>query len=443
MSNIEEDVNLEEIDFSISQDRLLKLTTIDPVYALSLKDKPNSFGAFAEWAKHKITSLKNSCQNPIVIFNNSIVIDNILMLFAEFNKINVKCLAFDSLLLGSDQSSEAFMMLGVFEINITINEKQFQLWVVSLPCPDADEGFIKFVVINADEYNEYELFLNNYLAWQNYINDNETKKVNVIGGADYIYAQDKKWTDFVCPREIKDEIKGIVDRFVMSKDKFLKKNIPWRRSLLLWGPSGNGKTTLINTILSEYDITPVTVTLAVDENQLAEAFNFAERNVPSLLFFENLDMLIKNNYVSAASFENQFNRINSSNGILVLATVSNLSKLPDSLINYPSRFDRKFEIPMPDADLSLKYLKKCFKGCRVNSQLLNQIVEISIENDFTYAHLRELYLSSILSAISKKRQMPTVEDINDAVNTILKEKKSVEERFVTKSKKKLGFSKER
>ena len=219
---------------------------------------------------------------------------------------------------------------------------------------------------------------------------------------------------------MKIEIKSLVENFLSSKEFYLKNRIPWKRGILLYGYPGNGKTSIIRTIMSCYNFKPVTIAPGVDDNAVREAFSYAEEQSPALLYFEDLDSLLEKN-VDISSFLNLMDGISAKNGLLVVATANNIKKLKTNITDRPSRFDRKFEVPLPDQEMAYIYLKRWF-GTLISTKKCKELAKYAIENEFSYAYLRELYISSMFEALSCNRKSPTEKDIQTALNHLIKDK---------------------
>jgi len=195
--------------------------------------------------------------------------------------------------------------------------------------------------------------------------------------------------------------------------------MPWKRGILLYGKPGNGKTSIIRTIMSNYNFKPVTIVPGANDDAIREAFAYAEDQSPSLLYFEDLDSILEKNDIS--SFLNLMDGISAKNGLLVIATANEVKKLKSNITDRPSRFDRKFEIPLPNQEMAYIYLKKLF-GNTVTVTKCKELSKISESNEFSYAYLKDLYISSMFEAISHNRKAPTEKDIVTALNRLVKEK---------------------
>jgi len=150
------------------------------------------------------------------------------------------------------------------------------------------------------------------------------------------------------------------------------------------------------------------------------AFLYAEQQSPSLLYFEDLDSLLERN-MEVSSFLNLMDGVSSKNGLLVIATANDLRKLKPSIIDRPSRFDRKFEIPLPTQEMALIYLKKWF-GDMLTTKKYKDLAKCAEKYEFSYAYLKELYVSSMFEALSNNRQTPMEADVANSLNRLIKDK---------------------
>jgi hypothetical protein len=195
-----------------------------------------------------------------------------------------------------------------------------------------------------------------------------------------------------------------------------------------WITHNCGKTSIIKTIISNYNFKPVTISPSADDSAVREAFSYAEEQSPSLLYFEDLDSLLERN-IDLSSFLNLMDGIASKNGIMILATANEIRQLKPSITDRPSRFDRKFKISLPDQKMAYIYLSRWF-GKMTSVTKLKSLAKLSEQNNFSYAYLKELYISSMFEALSKKRKVPTERDIDSAVNRLMKEKNLIKRKSV-------------
>lgn len=419
----EEQVDLQE-HLSIN-----RLALLEPTFLFdSIKDRPKqNLIELMHWVKNVFNNGKG---NPWI--HNKIVIDGAFLEFAEQSKVKIECLYRDSIASWrSDNLNEHFMAQGVFKI---FYKKMSFLHCALFHKGNQNEDEVSFFVIMEDkDYSKYIELRNMFDEWLT-DRDRNNLEIHVVGAESIPYEKDTSWDDLFLPDGMKKQIRGTVEGFLASKEFYASKRIPWKRGILFFGSPGSGKTTTIKTIISTYDFKPVTVMTGQQTNDevITEAFEYAQEQEPALLYFEDLDTLLGNGNVSLSHFLNLMDGVNSRNGILVIATANDLSRLGgamDAVLDRPSRFDRKWEFPLPTEDLAIKYLKKWY-GNTISVKNLNFIVKNAVEKKFSYAYLKELYITSAYYALSEGRKDPNLSDIKQALEQLLNDKENVESGFV-------------
>jgi hypothetical protein len=350
--------------------------------------------------------------------HNRIIIDGQFLHFCQENKVTIQCLYKDSVISWkTDHDCEKFFVQGVFLIKC--KDLEF-LHAALFHKGNQNEDEISFFVIVPDKhYESYLKLRNSFDEWVQQ-RDRSNLHIRVIDGEDIPYTKDSSWAELFLPEDIKLDLKNLVENFLSSKDFYLEKKIPWKRGFLLYGSPGNGKTSIIRTIISEYNFKPVTIVPGASTDSIREAFSYAEEQSPSLLYFEDLDSLIENG-LDVSSFLNLLDGISTKNGMLVIATANNVKKLKENITKRPSRFDRKFEIPLPNQEMAYIYLKRWFDKI-ISVRKCRELSRYAEKYEFSYAYLKELYISSMFEALSHNRKIPTEKDIENALNRLVRDK---------------------
>jgi len=230
-------------------------------------------------------------------------------------------------------------------------------------------------------------------------------------------------------------------KFFWTREKnFRDHGFLWKRGILLWGPPGGGKTSLIQmlskeivalgglTIFGEY---PRHVVKAL------EALRKVEKDRPIVVILEDVDAIVKtygeSDLLALLDGEAQIDNV------VYVATTNYPESLDRRLVNRPSRFDEVIKIGMPSADARRIYLQK--KIPRFSSDPNHDVFYtknqaelvkwIEGTKDFSIAHLRELIVS--VECLGR--------DIEDALSR-LKIMNKVKSSSESDSKGSLGFTAE-
>ena len=139
---------------------------------------------------------------------------------------------------------------------------------------------------------------------------------------------------------------------------------------------------------------------STEEENMGEVFKRARMTTPCVLVLEDLDSMIDNN--NRAFFLNELDGFHSNTGIVVLATTNHPEKLDSSILDRPSRFDRKYYFQLPADTERRAYLAKW--NCELQNEM--RVSErgaarlVSQTQDFSFAYLKELLVASMVQWIS-------------------------------------------
>ena len=369
--------------------------------------------------------------------HNKIVVDGSFVYFCENTDTKITCLIKDSIASwNTDYDTEQFIAQGVFKVE----RKNFTFYHCSLfhkGSQNEDEVSF-FTLVENKYYKEYIDFRNEYEKW---VNDRESSSqdIYVVGGEPISYETNLTWEDVIIPDDVLNEIKTSVEGFLKAESFYKKNNIPWKRGLIFWGPAGCGKTQVIKILLSQYGFKPVTIQPGHPQKDqlLEEAFDYAESHGPSLLFLEDFPELIAGS--NESHFLQLLDGIKSKEGLLVIATANDLSNIPKNITDRPSRFDRKIFFPNPDKNTALSYLKSKF-GNKLKAKEYSLVVKKCIDHKFSFAYLKELYVTSAHIAVSDNRTYQNYNDVERALESLCKDKGYVQTGFGLSSTKVLDMS---
>jgi hypothetical protein len=376
--------------------------------------------------RYGISDLTNK-ENLQPYIHNKIVIDGAFLQFCEENDVKVECLMKDSTASWkTDKDSEHFMAQGVFRIS---TDKFDFLHCALFHKGNQNEDEVSFFIIASDDIFEQYVELRNLFDKWLVARDRDHLEIHVVGGSGIPYDRKASWDDLFLEESLKLDIKNYVEGFLNSKHIYDKLGVAYKTGALLWGNVGVGKTSLIRTIIAQYDFKPVTVQSSAQTNDdtITEAFEYAGSQEPALLYIEDLDTMLDRS-ITLSHFLNLMDGVSNKKGLMVIATANDLSKLKESIVDRPSRFDRKFEFPLPDLNMSIIYLNKWFNGLLKESDI-KKIAKETVENKFSFAYLKELYIGSIYTALADKREIPTLKDVNITKKRMLKDKENVKNGF--------------
>lgn len=192
-----------------------------------------------------------------------------------------------------------------------------------------------------------------------------------------------------------DPILEEVTKFWDKVDNFKKGNLIHKRGILLEGPPGTGKSSLITLIINDLIEKYNGVVLLINNvNDFTKAYDFLkstfrriEPNRFVITIIEDIDKI-----ASTAILSELLDFLDGKNSIehhLVIATSNDTSDMPDALLRV-SRLDRRFYIGYPSELARREY----FINKGVEEELLNDYIKYSEE--LTISELKELYIGTYI-----------------------------------------------
>jgi energy-coupling factor transporter ATP-binding protein EcfA2 len=399
-----------------------RLRLLDGPAYLTGNRPQNSLSELMHWTQHEFGNALKGVGRCSIYIHNKITIDGAFLQFCEEEGISVECLFKDAVTSWKTRyNTEHFMAMGVFKIS---KDNLLFLHAALFHKGNQNEDEVSFFVIVPDGlFYEYVSLRNRFDEWEKK-RDRGNLEIEVVGGNSIPYTRDLKWDDLFLEELPKGQLISAVEGFLASKDIYLKRKVPWKKGIVLWGNRGCGKTTALKIMMSVYkDLKPVTVQPghhAMDE-VVEEAFQYAIEHAPSLLYFEDLQELMHD--IDTSHFLQLLDGVEGRDGLLIVATGNDFSSLEDNIMSRPRRFDKKIEFPLPNRDMSKLYLRKWF-GTTLSGERYDEIVAKTVRKKFTYAHLQEIYFSSVYIALKNDREDPVEDDILKALDEVIIEKRS-------------------
>jgi hypothetical protein len=416
---------------ALTEDRFKKLSSKTNI---SSKDRPReSLLELTEWVRTQIGEPWDKKKIYECFIHNTINMDGSFMVFCEEQNINTEAIHTDAITSWqTDSEDEHFISVGIFKI-IKDDLTFYHCGLFHKGNQNEDEVSF-FCLVPKNKREQYLNLRNGFEKWQNK-RDRDSKEVEVIGGESFAY-DDVSWDDVVLPDELKQSIITSVEGFLGSRELYSKLGVPWKMGLGFWGDAGCGKTSSLRAIISQYDeLKPVTIESGHPnpDELLAAAFDYAEEHSPAVLYLEDFQEFVGS--TNQRNLLQLLDGVKQRDGILIIVTGNGTDNLAKNLKSRPGRFDKFFEFPLPDVELTKRYLTK-FLGDILTSEKLDEIAKKTVEKKLTYAYLKEVYFNSVHIAISKKRDFPIVEDVELSLKQVLSGKTSSENNF-EKSKRKV------
>jgi hypothetical protein len=283
----------------------------------------------------------------------------------------------------------------------------------------AEDQLVHVWLCAAPTFDHYARLREEFQRLQRSRSDPEWRIVRNGGPGERVPRVSQSPDALLLDNRVRERIEIEVVRFFCPEvaEMYSSLRVPYRRGVLMHGPPGNGKTSLIRFIGSQLPEIPGLIlrpSAKFDTDLMAAIIRRWTNQAPAILVIEDLDWLLKQ--IDVSMFLNLVDGIESAatGGLLLLATTNHPEKLDPAINNRPGRFDVVIEIPAPDLPLRTEYLRKNLPDVSAGIR-----ERIAIDADgLAFAHLQEIVRMSGLIAINAGRTARIDEDVLRAARTV-------------------------
>ena len=206
---------------------------------------------------------------------------------------------------------------------------------------------------------------------------------------------------YILPSDEMQDIIEDIKNFWNNKKSYEDYKFVHKRGILMYGKPGNGKSGIIQLIskylIEEQDGIIINITNAENlekYDKIVQQLREIEPDRPLIVILEDLDAMIDEDSWIISTALNLLDGVKQISNVVYIATTNYPEKLEDRITNRPSRFDRKYEIPLPNAAIRKEYIK-----CKLTNSDLEKInldKWVSETEGMSLAHLKELIISVIV-----------------------------------------------
>ena len=165
------------------------------------------------------------------------------------------------------------------------------------------------------------------------------------------------------PDDPTSEVLAHIKDFWSKEPAFRELGITFKRGIILYGPPGGGKTATIFRLAKELESQNAVMLVAQSAQEATAAIEMVKVLEPKrkiVVVLEDLDGIV-NRYGDEA-LTHLLDGGTDVDSVLFLATTNYPERLPNRILNRPSRFDVRMRIGMPSTEARRVYIEHVVKG---------------------------------------------------------------------------------
>ncbi len=210
--------------------------------------------------------------------------------------------------------------------------------------------------------------------------------------------------NLILPSLLKRQVQNDFQQFFNSREIYERYNIPWKRGALFIGPPGNGKTHTLKALVNQLEKPCLYIRSFksddTEQENMSEVFKRARAMSPCVLVLEDLDSMIDDQ--NRSFFLNELDGFQTNTGVVVLATTNHPDRLDQSILDRPSRFDRKYYFELPQESERLAYIAKWNEDLQEEMRITERGASAVVKKTegFSFAYLKELFVTAMVEWVT-------------------------------------------
>lgn len=211
--------------------------------------------------------------------------------------------------------------------------------------------------------------------------------------------------NLILPDSLKQHLQNDFQQFFNSRELYERYGIPWKRGALFIGPPGNGKTHTLKALINQLGKPCLYIRSFKSENEteqenMSEVFTRARVLSPCVLVLEDIDSMIDDG--NRSFFLNELDGFQSNTGVVVLATTNHPERLDSSILERPSRFDRKYYFELPRENERRAYIARWNENLQEEMRIseCSAATLVKRTEGFSFAYLKELFVAAMVQWVT-------------------------------------------
>jgi hypothetical protein len=220
------------------------------------------------------------------------------------------------------------------------------------------------------------------------------------------------------PQTNSEKVLKEIEVFWNREKYFTEYDIAYKRGIILWGPPGGGKTCTVNLIMKDVVDREGIVIKFTNPGLFVEGMRIlreVQPETPVVVLMEDIDAII--DHYEESPVLNILDGVESIYKMVFLATTNYPELLGPRIINRPSRFDKRFKIPYPNAESREMYLKHLCKDKLPQDLKVDIKKWVKDTENFSIAHIKELFVAVVILGDEYAEALENLQHMKETVSS--------------------------
>jgi hypothetical protein len=153
--------------------------------------------------------------------------------------------------------------------------------------------------------------------------------------------------------KVEEDVRAALLDFMEHREALKRSGLSTKRGVLLVGPPGTGKTTIVRWLLNKAPDYTALLVRGESPNHIRLVFQLARGLSPSLVLLEDVDLLATNRYQNSlalflGALMTEMDGVEQNEDVVVVMTSNDPSEMEAALIRRPGRIDRIIDVGCPE-----------------------------------------------------------------------------------------------